>query len=229
MHYQDHPIAAIFPLMPAAELQEMADDIKAHGLRTDIALYEGKILDGRNRYRACMLAGLQPTTYAYAGDDPVGEVLSLNLHRRHLTASQKAAIAAEALPHFEAESKKRQGARTDITANLPESSQGESREQAAKQVGVSPRYVSDAKRIKEASPETFEKLKNGEVSMSEAKAEIAPKPEPAAETPNIKYTPALGLQTADNAIRILDTITKDDSQRREALEKVAAYCARHLK
>ena len=159
---QDHPIAAIFPLMPSGELQKMADDIKQHGQRQDIALYEGKILDGRNRYRACMLAGTAPKTYIYAGDDPVGEVLSLNLHRRHLTAGEKAAIAAEALPHFEEEAKKRQGSRTDIQEKIPECS-GQSRDQAAAKVGVNPRYVSDAKKIKESSPETFEKLKSGEI------------------------------------------------------------------
>ena len=75
---------------------------------------------------------------------------------------------AESLPHFESEAKKRQGARTDIAniqAKLPESSGTQSRDQAAAQVGVSPRYVSDAKRIKEVSPETFEKLKSGEIAL----------------------------------------------------------------
>lgn len=65
-------------------------------------------------------------------------------------------IAAESLPHFESEAKKRQAARTDIQEKIPESSHAQSRDQAAAQVGVNARYVSDAKKIKEESPETFD-------------------------------------------------------------------------
>jgi ParB-like chromosome segregation protein Spo0J len=79
--YTDHPIANIFPLLEADKLAELAADIGAHGLKQDITLYDGQILDGRNRYRACLQAGVNPTFVVYAGDDPVGHVLSLNLHR----------------------------------------------------------------------------------------------------------------------------------------------------
>jgi hypothetical protein len=55
--------------------------------------YEGKILDGRNRYIACGKAGVEPTFVAYEGDDPLGQVNSLNLNR-DLTAGQRAMVAA---------------------------------------------------------------------------------------------------------------------------------------
>ena len=45
----------------------------------------------------------------------VSLVVSLNLHRRHLTSGQKAIIGAEILPMLEDEAKERQGARTDLT------------------------------------------------------------------------------------------------------------------
>lgn len=92
-----HPASCIFPLIEDdAELQEIADDITEHGQREPILLHpDGSIIDGRNRYRACMLAGVP---YRYEIWDGNGDLMSLsislNLHRRHLSTSQRAMIAA---------------------------------------------------------------------------------------------------------------------------------------
>lgn len=103
MKLEFHPIANIFPLLPDDELQTLADDIRLHGLREPITLYEGKILDGRNRYRACTLTGIRPKITQFTADSPTAFVISLNLKRRHLTPSQRAAVAVEVLPFFEKE------------------------------------------------------------------------------------------------------------------------------
>lgn len=105
-----HPIANIWPLLSDRELQDLVDDIQQNGLLHPVVLYEGKILDGRNRARACELAGVAIKTTKYRGDDPIGYAFSLNEKRRHLTTSQRAALAAEAKPMYEAEAKKRQQA-----------------------------------------------------------------------------------------------------------------------
>lgn len=91
---EDHPLSQIFPLMEDADLDSLGDDIETNGLRDPIWLLDGKILDGRNRYRACVKKDIDHRTEHYKGKDPLGFVLSKNLHRRHLTTSQRAMVAA---------------------------------------------------------------------------------------------------------------------------------------
>lgn len=102
-----HPHADIFPLMEGAAFDALVADIKANGLQQEIVLHEGMILDGRNRYRACLAAGCEETTILgrfHARDlcpevdgDPAAYVLSANIHRRHLTAEQKRELIAKLL------------------------------------------------------------------------------------------------------------------------------------
>ena len=88
-----HPLANIFPLMEGEEYVAFVTDIRTNGLNEEIYTYEGKILDGRNRYRACMDAGVPPRFRGWEGGSPITFVASANLRRRDLTPSQRAAIA----------------------------------------------------------------------------------------------------------------------------------------
>src|SRR4030042_6737746 len=90
-----HPIANIFPLMSDNEIETLAEDIKKNGLIEPIVTFEGKILDGRNRYLACESAKHSPALKPYLGSDPVSFVISLNLNRRNLNESQRGIVAAK--------------------------------------------------------------------------------------------------------------------------------------
>src|ERR1700730_4592614 len=95
---QAHPLANIFPLLEGDTFTELVDDIRDHGQREDIYLYEGKILDGRNRLRACNRVRIKPTFKTLAkSEDPLAFVISMNVKRRHLNESQRAWIAANFL------------------------------------------------------------------------------------------------------------------------------------
>ena len=93
MKYKNHELADIFPMMDDVEIKSMSEDIKANGQRNPIIIHEGKILDGRNRYAACVMAGIDPIESPFKGKDALSFVLSTNLHRRHLTTSQRAMVA----------------------------------------------------------------------------------------------------------------------------------------
>jgi len=90
-----HPAAELFPLMSGSDFDELVRDIKENGLVTPIVRTpDNLILDGRNRYRACEAAGIRPVYEVHAGE-PWRFVISTNLHRRHLTDSQRAMVAAK--------------------------------------------------------------------------------------------------------------------------------------
>ena len=111
---QYHKFANLFSLIEGDEFEQLKQDIQKNGQLEPVWLYEGQILDGRNRYRACASLGIEVETREYKGDEPLSFVLSLNLRRRHLSASQKAILALEVLPLFEARAKERQGNRNDL-------------------------------------------------------------------------------------------------------------------
>ena len=95
MNFEFHPLANIFPLIEGQAYQDLMADVLKHGIREPIWVYEGKILDGRNRYRAAQAMGVECPIQEYDGDDATGFVISLNLHRRHLSESQRGVVAAK--------------------------------------------------------------------------------------------------------------------------------------
>ena len=93
--YEHHPLAEMFPLLKDAEFHELVEDIRKHGLREPISLFEQKIIDGRNRERACIKAGVEPRYRSIEFDNhdaAAAYVISKNICRRHLTPKQKRAL-----------------------------------------------------------------------------------------------------------------------------------------
>lgn len=179
-----HSIANVWPMMEDDALQALADDIRQNGLLNPIWTYQGKVLDGRNRLTACRIAQVEPQFREYKGDEPTAFAVSLNDKRRHMTKSALAAVAAELEPMFAEDAKRRQkesgGDRKSseaksVVAKMPQpiSEPAKARDEAAKSVGVGGRYVQDAKRIKTESPETFERMKAGKISIQDAKRAVA--------------------------------------------------------
>jgi hypothetical protein len=105
-----HPAAAVFPMLSDDELRELAEDIKANGLRHPIVLdADGRIVDGRNRNAACKLANIEPRYETLdEGCDPFAVILSENVRRRHMSQGQIAMALALML---EVDGAKRTGAR----------------------------------------------------------------------------------------------------------------------
>jgi len=172
-----HPLAELIPGMTDAEFADLKADIAANGQREAITIYEGMVLDGRHRYRACEELGIESFQKLYEGDSPATFVISLNVKRRSLNPSQRAAVAVEFLPELEKEARKRQGERTDLTsgATAPQVDSKDphrARNDAGALVGVSGSHVDRAKRIKEQAPERFEDVKRGDVSVRRADEEL---------------------------------------------------------
>jgi N6-adenosine-specific RNA methylase IME4 len=145
--------------MQGREFEALVEDVRLHGVREPIVLYEDAILDGRNRYRAARQAGIECPTGEWQGEDPVAFVMSLNLHRRHLDESQRAMVAANL-----ANMPTHRPASNGKSANLPTS-----QDSAAKMLSVSPRSVRHAVAVKDrAEPELRAAVEQGHIAVSVA-------------------------------------------------------------
>ena len=173
MKYDYHEIANIFPMMNEDEYDRLKDDIAINGQLEPVVLYEGKVLDGRNRYKALCDIGLKTNFEEYQGDQPLSYVISKNLHRRHLEVGQRAMIATTVKPMLEVEAKKRQAhgltaPGKSLLETFPEAIQGNARDQAGDLFGVSGKSVATAEMLKEEAPDLAEKVMSGEMTLNRA-------------------------------------------------------------
>jgi hypothetical protein len=167
---ESHPFAALFPELPPEELTQLARDIKERGLLEPIILYEGQILDGRNRYRACQIAGVKPRTEEFNAKitkrTPEEFVVSCNLRRRHLSVGQKSVIALEWSEQIELSA--------DPQKNKERGRPKGTLSEAAKKIGINERRVFEVRQIRDANPSLYQDVKAGKSSLSSALAEISP-------------------------------------------------------
>lgn len=210
-----HAFADVFPLMRGEEYEALKADIAAHGVRQPIVLHDGRIVDGRNRYRACKELKIEPPTRILRDGTPIVEfIISANLHRRHLDANQKAMVAAEIEPMLAAEAKARQkehagtapGKKADTLSKNGKSEPIHAAKIAAERVGVSRGYVSDAKKLKREAPDLAEKVVAGELTIPKAKKEAvrreATKGLPPGKTPHQEAREDAGRRWHQNLYKL---------------------------
>jgi hypothetical protein len=183
--------------MSPKDFASLKGDIQAHGLRHPILLHEDLILDGRHRARACAELGVYVRFEQWTGDDPLAYVLSENLHRRHLTISQKAMVAAAAMDLHRPAAQARQMAGTTLAQDCANPTEGgKAAAAAAASVGVSTRSVESADKVRrEGTPEDVRAVMSGEATVNSKLKEIKQRQEsggadptgpasaPVAETP----------------------------------------------
>ena len=188
MTYPVHSAATLFPLMDAEALQALADDIREHGQREPVILYHGAVLDGRNRLRACELAGVEPrfvTRDDAEVGDPIDFVLSLNKHRRHLEPPQLATLsvrvsAAYAVAAAErarvgnakgGSAERKSSTESVLDSNAPkQDSDARSLTQAAKAVGAGREATERMAAVLRVAPEVFAAVESGAIkTVTDAK------------------------------------------------------------
>lgn len=222
-----HPLCTLFPRITGPEFEALKADILAHGLREPIVVHGGFILDGGNRYRACIEAGVVPTFRDFAGDSPVSFVLSANLHRRHLSAGQQAAIVASAQdwtraqtvgnPAFKADAQKCNVAPLETVADR------------AAQSGASVRTQKMADAVAKASPDLAKQVAHGEISLPKAVAQIEGKPTkvkpevPANDDHDDQPDLAAELEAADKEIRRLTQLVETLSSGTDLAKEVGEW------
>lgn len=181
-----HPAAELIPVMTQGELAELTKDVGDNGQKEPIDLLDGKILDGRHRYEACMRLGITPKTRAWSGSDPIDYVISKNLHRRHLNESQRAMIIVKAglMRDLETKALERKkaaggdkrlaprGAKRSPEPERKPTMNGKAAKAAGVVVGVGTRSIERSKMIMAKRPELEPKISAGEMTVKQAEKQI---------------------------------------------------------
>lgn len=159
-----HPLAAMFPPMTDGEFSALVEDIRQHGQKEPVLMFEGLVVDGRHRWSACAVLCIEPQSMEWSGDEEalIRHIVSTNLHRRHLSPTDRALLAVSYanLPRG-----------TNRHSVLDPSRDGSSLRQrdAAALFGVSDASITRAKRIAaKGSQELVAALRGGEISLAEA-------------------------------------------------------------
>ena len=159
-HYPLHPLCSIFPEMPDAEFDALRDDIEQHGQRDAIVLWDGQILDGRHRMQACLALGIEPKfrTVEMTWEEAKAYVLSVNLTRRHLDASQRAIIASRLATLQKGVRSDRQICPSSVT-----------QQEAADSLNVGVTQVKKARKVEDAAAaEVVSEVERGKMSLHKA-------------------------------------------------------------
>jgi ParB-like chromosome segregation protein Spo0J len=229
--YQVHPIASMFPLMQGEEFEKFKISIQDRGQLEPIIVQGNKLLDGRNRLRACLELGIEPNIreFGEADSGTVGRyILAINLDRRHLSMAKRIEISNEAngwmvrernrLRKLEGQRSGGRGHKKNLTMNSGSSlSEPKSRArherstlaEIAKDAKTTPHQAAQVLRVLEhGTPELKQQLREEKITPREAVKQLPP---PASPKPKTKPTPPpqLTLPNFDQDIaHVLETLRK---------------------
>lgn len=169
-----HPVAGMFPSMPLAEFEALKADVAAQGLLEPVWTFQGQVVDGRHRVRACHDLGIEPAFREFDGDESelMAFVVSLNMTRRHMSQSQRAVVALAVEEQEAVLAQERKGVRTDLGKGLARG--GRAAERAATVLGVSSAYIKTAKTLQREAPDLLKKiLADHRFGLQDARRELA--------------------------------------------------------
>lgn len=187
MSYSQHPLSSAFPAMSPDEFAALVADIREHGQRDVATIYDGMVLDGWHRYRACCELGIPCRFEDFAGIDPTAFVISRNRHRRHLTETQRA-VAVVAVHRWRS---------ADVAGEPTNRGTGDSShpsatvKQMASEAGVDERTIQRTKKGYDAG--LGDAMRDNKVNATVA-AEIA-------ASPDVAKAVASGSVTASDAVK----------------------------
>lgn len=163
---KSHPLAELLPPMQAQEFDALKASIQESGLRVPIVVYEGHVLDGVNRWRACEALGIKPATREFdptTDGDPLAFVLDMNVPRRHLNESQRAMVAAKIANMRHGGDRKSDDQKTNSSLDI-------SVPRAADKLSVGISAVKDARKVlDQGTPELVKAVERGRVAVSAAR------------------------------------------------------------
>lgn len=173
----------IFPEAKAEDYSRLRDDIIENGFDESqpVTIYEGEILDGWNRQKACNEIGIKPTYTTFRGTH--GEAIAFVMRtnkRRNLNSGQWATVAADAedlmqviREQVEREKAERvsEARQADVAQKIVQPAQPkqerETAHKAAELFNTNRTYVNQAVKMKQTAPEVFERVKAGTMTMQD--------------------------------------------------------------
>ena len=153
-----HPLCHLFPPMSQEQFAGLVENIRGSFQREPIVVFEGKILDGRHRYNACVEIGIEPKFSTFEGtpQDAIEYIIATNMTRRHLDESQRAMVAAK-LANMKSGRQFKTGPNGPLVSNS----------QAADRLNVGRSSVTRAKRVLSGgSEELIKAVEGGEIPVS---------------------------------------------------------------
>lgn len=216
--------------MTGGEFESLKADIKANGLSQPIVTHNGMVLDGGNRYAACVALGIEPVMKDYVGENLVTYVMSANFHRRHLNAGQMAAIVSSAQDWAKAQTAGNPAFKS-LSGNVTGLDTVASRQA---QSGASDKTQRMADKVAKENPDLSIQVAHGEISLPKALEQISPKkPKKAKKTkrtvePSHENVPTFEDGKVESA-HVIESLTSENDALRDRLAVEVMDCSEEEK